>query len=998
MALLIAVSFVLSMPLRAQGPTPTATLTQLTITDSTGHRVTQVIAGNPITLTASVKTVMAAQIFLGTVVFCDTAVTTCLDGHALGSRQIAIPTGTPFIPTATLTILPTFGAHTFRAVFVGTDAMTTPGTFPAYAKSTSSAYAFNVVGPLPGVTATSLTSSGSPGNYTLKANVLGTGAGYTKPTGMVNFFDATNSNASLGTANVGATTFSFGFLPPVSPTLPPNVFFFVLSAVADINNDGLPDLIFVAPDLTNFYQYDIFTMLNQGHGNFGFLTQSATIPGTANPLAMVTGDFNNDDKIDLAISTDDALVYVFGGSGFGPFAPPTTIQTYFVVTSMAVADLAHTGQQSIFEITPIGPGLLKNLGSSGFTFNFAPQGLQTPNSWDWPSYIATGDVNGDGFTDFVVANSNLNNVTVYFGNGQGGFAQTQSFDVGASPSAIEMADFNGDGILDLAVANSGDNTVSLLLGNTTNNIANGAFTLKSTTKLGSDPIYLTTADFNGDGIIDLASANFGDGSVTVLQGKGDGTFNKKYILNTLTGDSSVGLLAGDFNADGFPDIVAAGEANLNLFTGQLTASTNATLTGVGVAGTGTHNVEANYPGDTNYQGSTSNQVALTAAPLTTALQLVALPSPSTWGQQVTLTATLSPYAAQGHTTDTELVTFYNGTVNLGTGTLTLGVASINVSTLSVATHHLRAVYGGDTNFASSTSSTVLFSVGQTTSSTVLTAATSNAKVGVADVLTATVTGFSSARGNVVFTQDGNTLCTVVLGSNGKATCSYIPWSTTAANLVATYAGDVNHTASTSNTLTLTATYTFNSAVVLSFNSTTLTYPGATSTTTCVTRATSAAPTGTVEILDGNTNISTLTLGGDGCAYWYINPGLGAGTHHMRAFYSGDGNNPGGYSAITNVTVSQANTQMGVWCWNASFAYGQNYQCNVSAWSNSGTPPGSITYSYDGGAPQSVSLVNGNTSFLISLPAVGNHTVAVGYPGTADFAPVAAVTENFTVTP
>jgi len=90
--------------------------------------------------------------------------------------------------------------------------------------------------------------------------------------------------------------------------------------------------------------------------------------------------------------------------------------------------------------------------------------------------------------------------------------------------------------------------------------------------------------------------------------------------------------------------------------------------------------------------------------------------------------------------------------------------------------------------------------------------------------------------------------------------------------------------------------------------------------------------------------------------------------------------------------------MGVWCWNASFAYGQNYQCNVSAWSNSGTPPGSITYSYDGGAPQSVSLVNGNTSFLISLPAVGNHTVAVGYPGTADFAPVAAVTENFTVTP
>ena len=980
-----------SQPALAVTP-PTATLTQLTITNATHQRVSQVIAGNPITLSASVKTVMGMQAFIGTIVFCDGAVAHCLDGHGLGSKQIVIPGGPPYIPAASLTILPTFGSHTFTAVFLGTDALPSPSQ-PAYGTSTSSAILFNVVGPPPpGITSTSLTSSGSPGSYTLKANILGTGAGYAKFTGNTTFLDTSNSNASLGMASVSSTSFSLSFLPPFGPTLPPNVFYFVLSAVADINNDGLPDLILVAPDLTVPSQYDIFTMLNMGSTGFGPPTQSGIIPNSATPLAIVTGDFNNDDKVDLAISTDDAHVYLFQGSGFGPFAPPYGIQTYFIVTSMAVADLAHTGQQSIVEITPVGLGLLRNLG--GTPFNFGPQAIQTFNSWDWPSTIAAGDVNGDGITDFVVANSDLDNVTVYFGSSQGGFFQTQSFNVGAAPSAIVLADLNGDGVLDLAVANSGDNTVSILLGHTINGIADGTFTTKSTVTVGKTPLQLTAGDFNGDGITDLAAANFTDGTVTVMLGKGDGTISKKLTLN---GDSSAGLLAGDFNADAFTDIAAVSASEPEVFLGQLTASATATLSGIDVAGSGTHPVVASYPGNTSYQGSTSSSVPLTAKPLVTALQITAAPSPSKWGEQVTLTATLSPYAAQGHSTDTELVTFYNGTTNIGTGSLSLGVASLNISSLSVGSHSLKAVYSGDTNFATATSNIVAFTVGKTTSSTMLTAAQSSPAVGVADVLTATVSGYSSTRGNVVFAQDGNVLCTVALGSTGKATCAYTPWSTSAAHLVATYAGDINHTGSTSNTLTLTATYSFNPAVVLSFSSTTLTYPGATSTTTCVTRKTSASPTGTVEILDGNTVLTTLTLGGDGCAYWYVNPGLSAGVHHMRAFYSGDGNNPGGYSAITDVTVNQATTQMGVWCWNSTFTYGGNYQCNVSAWSNSDEPTGSITYSYDGGAPVSVSLTNGNTTFILTKPAVGSHTVSVAYPGSTNYAPVAAVNEAFTVT-
>jgi hypothetical protein len=979
-------------PQLAHATTPTPTVTTLTIDNSTGHRVAQVNFGSSITLTAAVETYQAQQVAFGTIVFCDGAVTPCLDGHAIGTRQIVLPPGTANNPgfAATLTILPTAGKHTYSAVFLGTDASSPQAIF---ASSTSPAVIFNVLTPpFPGVTSTALTVTGTAGNYTLKANVLGTGAGQTKPTGSVGFYDTTNSNALLGMAPVGATAFTFGFGTPLTPALPSNVFYFLLSAVADVNNDGIPDLILVTIDPSNTPDlYDILVLLGKGDGTFIFPPFStATFSTTSTPLAIVTGDFANNDIVDLAISTSDAHLLLFEGSGTGYFGlVGSPIDTNFFISSMAVADLGHSGFQSIVGITPVGFIVFKNNGAGGGTFDFTVGPIQGNNNWSWPASIALADINGDGFTDAVIANSGTDNFTFYLGNGTGTFNQGPSFNVGNAPSAIVLADFNGDGKLDVAVANSGDNTVSILKGDGTG--AN--FTPVSLPAVGHSPQFLVTGDFNDDGVTDLAVGNVSDGSVTVLLGKGDGTFKK----STLTGDVTAGLLAADLNSDGFTDIVAAGILQPDAFLAQLTASTNATLTGVDIAGSGTHNVAASYPGDTNYVGSTSSTVPLTASPLTTALTLTALPNPGTWTGQVTLTATLSPYTAQGHTTDTETVAFYDGATKIGTGSLSLGKASFNIGTLSVGAHSLKAVYGGDTNFAGSTSAVLSFTVGKAASTTTLSAATNSPKVGVADLLTATVTGFSSPRGNVVFTQDGATICTVALGASGTATCSWVPWTTSATNLVATYAGDGDYAGSTSATLKLTATYTFDSKVVMTFDSTTLTYPGATNIKTCVTRATSATPTGTVKIFDDATLIQTLSLGGDGCAYWYINPSLHAGAHHIRADYSGDSHNAGGYSAITTVTVNQVTTSMSVACWNQTFSHGGNYQCNVSVWSNADSPLGSILYSLDGGTNKSATLSSGNTSFVIADPAVGNHTVLISYPGTADYSAVAAQTEHFTVT-
>jgi hypothetical protein len=441
--------------------------------------------------------------------------------------------------------------------------------------------------------------------------------------------------------------------------------------------------------------------------------------------------------------------------------------------------------------------------------------------------------------------------------------------------------------------------------------------------------------------------------------------------------------------------------NIDVFPATWAATTNASLPNVAVAGTGTHQAQALYPGDTNYTGSWSNLAPLTGKALPTALTLAAASSPSQWTQQVALTATLNPYSAQNHTTDGETVKFYDGTSTtpIGMANLATGQATLNISTLSVGTHKLKAVYGGDTNFATSTSAILTFKVNRADSTTVLTAFSNFPKVGVADLLTATVTGFSAPRGDVTFTDGVNTLCTVTLAANGKATCSYVPWTTAPVTLFATYGGDNNYGPSTGK-LKLTATYTYSAKIVLNVDSNHLTFPGATNTKTCITRTGSATPTGTVQILDGNTILQTLTVGGDGCAYWYINPGLNAGIHHLRALYSGDAGNPGGYSAIVDVTVDKAASQWSVSCWNSYFSYAtnQDFHCNVSIWSNSGNPPGHIDFTYDGGPVQSASLVSGNTSFIIPHPAVGSHTVVITYPGTANYTSVGPSTQNFTVTP
>ena len=130
-----------------------------------------------------------------------------------------------------------------------------------------------------------------------------------------------------------------------------------------------------------------------------------------------------------------------------------------------------------------------------------------------------------GTSDLAVTDSTNNMVTVLFRYTDGTFCSQLNVDTGRFPVALATADFNGDGLPDLAVANETDGTISLLLNTGTSGTPGTAsFTSRTDITVGNQPDALIPGDFNGDSFQNLVAANSGDGSLTVLFGAGNGTF------------------------------------------------------------------------------------------------------------------------------------------------------------------------------------------------------------------------------------------------------------------------------------------------------------------------------------------------------------------------------------------------------------------------------------------------------------------------------------------
>jgi hypothetical protein len=322
-------------------------------------------------------------------------------------------------------------------------------------------------------------------------------------------------------------------------------------AIADLNGDGFPDLV-----VTNGVDNTVSVMLGDGKG--GFTGQPSASTGTS-PVSVAVADFNGDNIPDLAVANSVGnSVSILLGVGNGTFHPATNISAGAYPQTVAVGKFTSDGHFDLVVADGSGNNVSILLGDGDGTFQPAVQYASGAKT----TAAVVANMNGDANQDLVIANADLlpGQVTILYGNGDGTFQSALHYGgvpggqpALQNPQGITTADFNCDGKPDLAVANAGSNTVTLLLGN-----GNGTFQTGQSSSTDSHPVGIITADFNHDGLADLAVVNSLSGDVTVLLSNSTCTgFNAPVNYSLGAGVNPVSLAAADFNGDGYPDIVVA---------------------------------------------------------------------------------------------------------------------------------------------------------------------------------------------------------------------------------------------------------------------------------------------------------------------------------------------------------------------------------------------------------------------------------------------------------
>jgi Bacterial Ig-like domain (group 3)/FG-GAP-like repeat len=576
--------------------------------------------------------------------------------------------------TAVLKIIPSIGVHAYVAKFNAT---------ASAAASTSTVQTLTVTGQDP--TSTTLVASGNPSGYTLTATVTGIAGRPPLLSGAVSLQDTTDGNYVLGTGTLGAPTYTQRFTQPNPPINTGNEP--AAAGVGDFNGDGRLDLA-----VMNAADNAIAILLGNGDGTFtnsgaitGVGTTSCSSNNEQSNCSIAVGDFNHDGKADLVETSDfDNAVYIYLGNGDGTFAAapgsPVTVGNFPVAVrtgdfnSDGLLDLvvANAGDNTVSILLGNGEGTFTEASGS-------PVAVGT-----FPFFLVVADFNGDGRVDVAVTNDDDGTVSVLISNGDGTFFNAPGSPVPSgnyAPCPIVAADFNGDGIVDLAVANftpdSGQtvSNVVILLGK-----GDGSFTNApgSPVLVGLYPFAMVAADFNQDGNTDLAVDDYGEisdpttQSLTLLLGDGKGGFSVAGAATQL-GDSPQDLAPGDFNGDGTIDLAVPNLADFttSILLNVLTQTETASVPNITIAGSGTHYADAVYQGSTYFAPSTSNRVALQGKTVATNLTLTANLAEQLSTMSVTFTAQLATTANPPPTNSP------TGSVTFLDGTTVLGTASLS---------------------------------------------------------------------------------------------------------------------------------------------------------------------------------------------------------------------------------------------------------------------------------------------------------------------------------
>jgi hypothetical protein len=687
---------------------------------------------------------------------------------------------------------------------------------------------------------------------------------------------------------------------------------------SDIATASTASVTVVSPSPGGGVSNPQFFSIAVAKASVSFLPPVMYFAGGSYTSSVAIADLNGDGKLDLAAtalvgqSNSDGSVGVLLGNGDGTFQPVVAYDSGAAqAQSVAVADVNGDGKPDLVVAdfnncayctpTPVGIAIL--LGNGDGTF----QPALTYSPYPGAAYsVAVADLNGDGKLD--IAAGVFSNVDVMLGNGDGTFQPDVYYSRGTGSGqafSVAIADVNNDGVPDLVTSGFGnaEGIVSVLLGKGDGTFQPGVAYETGATGGGIGAMSVAVADLNGDGKPDLVVANFQNSTVGVLQGKGDGTF-QPVALYSSGGSYAMSVAVADMNGDGRPDVVVGnyyGTVGVLLGNGDGTLQPALSLT---VSDEASSVAVADVNGDgrpdilvTNLASSTVgvllNNASSSLQPTTTAL--ASSLNPSTYGQSVTFTATVSSSAG----TPTETVELYNGSAAIGNGTLTGGKTSIPVSSLPAGSDSITAVYQGSLTFASSTSSPLIQTVRAATTSTGLTSSLNPAGANQSVTFTATVTSQfgGAATGSVTFFSGSQTLGTASLSGKVATLNSSFSASGTYA-ITAHYSGDTNNTASTSATLNEKIIASTTTALTSSPNPAMV---GQTITFTATVTSNSGTPPNgeTVTFYNGSAVLGTGALSAGIASF--ATASLPAGVYSITASYPGDSN----FAASTSTGLRQA---------------------------------------------------------------------------------------------
>ncbi len=313
-------------------------------------------------------------------------------------------------------------------------------------------------------------------------------------------------------------------------------------AIGDLDGDGKPDLVvgtyFAGNPITTGYTVSVFRNTSSSgsitSGSFAQRVDFATTGGY--PRSIAIGDLDGDGKPDLVItngiSSSFKGLWVFRNtscsgsitsSSFEPQVDLDSISGGGGFYSAALGELDGDSKPDL-AVTNVGTpfSVFRNTSSSGSISagSFGPRVVLPSNALA----VAIGDLDGDGKPDLAVTDLIVSNISVFRNTSSSGsitvgsFAPRVDFATGDDPFSIAIGDLDGDGKPDLAVANASSNSVSVLRNTSASgSITAGSFAPKVDFATGVEPWSVAIGDLDGDGKPDLAVANQGSGTVSLLR-------------------------------------------------------------------------------------------------------------------------------------------------------------------------------------------------------------------------------------------------------------------------------------------------------------------------------------------------------------------------------------------------------------------------------------------------------------------------------------------------